>query len=238
MLSSNIMERLREIPPEITRYNPAYEHLGWWLVGEGISPEFASEFTFRSYLFQRQTTEILGAPEVGIVVTGKGHEHGLSPTLRFNLMWPGFVSPADEIRPGLERVLSQTFASEVGEVAKDVVHVELNFVNDLPEMEDHHIGIIGLTREGAEKLSRTLNVANLDPDIANRIYSELKSRTNPTSNIEIMAGPEGIAEKNYEEATPLVRKLIELHHPDWSPDSVEELTPTATHAIVDLIVRF
>ena len=42
-------------------------------------------------------------------------------------------------------------------------------------------------------------------------------------------------EDTNEKATPLVRELIKLHHPDWSLDAVEELTPIATPAIVDLI---
>lgn len=44
-----------------------------------------------------------------------------------------------------------------------------------------------------------------------------------------------IEAEDYQKAAPLVRGLIELHHPGWSPDSVGELTPRATHAIVDFL---
>ncbi|MEK7617403.1 MAG: hypothetical protein AAB414_05115 [Patescibacteria group bacterium] len=49
-----------------------------------------------------------------------------------------------------------------------------------------------------------------------------------------MAGPEGDVDKD----TPIVRELIGSHHPDWSPDDVEELTTRATPAIVDFIDEF
>lgn len=154
------MEQLREIPIEVARRTPAYEHLTRWLTGQGIHPEDALKFTFRVYRFQQTATEILRTP-VLVGIMGKKKEDELSPTLHFRLVWPEFVAPSDEIRPELEGALNGAFASEIGEVAVDKVHVELNFVSDFPELESHHIGFIGITEEEEENLGRVLRAGRL-----------------------------------------------------------------------------
>ncbi len=150
------MEPLGNIPEEVARYNPAYEHLTMWLTEQGLQPQQVTDLAVRSYTFQLTATGLLGTlGELGIGITGKIGEEGVTPSLRYRLVWPGGIAPADEIRPQIERELQANFARQVAEPSHEVVNTELFFVTDL-EVEDHHIGFIGLTREGHEELARGL----------------------------------------------------------------------------------
>ena len=145
------------------------DHLRHWMAKTQLA-EQADDVVGRVTAFHSHAQALLESPVV-LVLTGKAEKPG-APSLRLGIL-------ADPTR---QYEASKLFESEVAQPLASVVSLELYPLQGLPDNQDgeERIGYLGLTDAGDESLTAKLQGGPRSPDLAIRIYKELRARSRPS----------------------------------------------------------